>query len=158
MFDDLSSHAPDNALHLYALAAHFDLYDLAVLASAHLLSVRLFTLTEDMVRRIGAPYLRRLFTLHLGRKEALKRVLITPPRRHHPTLTCSAYSQEQFALDWVINVAQIVSEASPDISSLYIVALLRPLKDQTSCETCRASLYERLEQLTEQWSSTKRTI
>ncbi|KAK0217107.1 hypothetical protein IW262DRAFT_1276313 [Armillaria fumosa] len=155
MFDDLSSHASDNALHLYALAAHFDLYDLAVLASAHLLSIRLSSLTEDMAKRIGAPYLRRLFTLHLGRKEALKRVLITPPRRHQPTLTCSAYSQEQFALDWVLNVAQIVSEASPDISSHYIVALLRPLKDQTSCETCRASLYERLEQLTEQWGATK---
>ncbi|PBK83960.1 hypothetical protein ARMGADRAFT_1133905, partial [Armillaria gallica] len=155
MFDILSSHASDNALHLYALAAHFDLYDLAVFASAHLLSVTLSSLTEDMVRRIGAPYLRRLFTLHLGRKEALKRVLITPPRRHYPTLACSAYSQEQFALDWVLNVAQIVSEANPDISSHYIVALLRPLKDQTSCETCRVNLYERLEQLTEQWGSTK---
>ncbi|KAK0450301.1 uncharacterized protein EV420DRAFT_1646541 [Desarmillaria tabescens] len=158
MFDVLSSHASDNALHLYALAAHFDLYDLAVFASAHLLSLRLSSLTEDMVKRIGAPYLKRLFSLHLGRKEALKQVLIAPPRQHHPTLMCSTYLQEQFALDWVLNVAQIVSDATPDISSHYMVALLRPMKDQTSCETCKANLYERLEQLTEQWGSIKRTI
>ncbi|PBK90774.1 hypothetical protein ARMGADRAFT_995126 [Armillaria gallica] len=152
MFDILSSHTSDNALHLYALAAHFDMYDLAVFASVHLLSVTLSSLTEDMVRRIGpAPYLRRLFTLHLGRKEALKRVLITPQRRRHLALTCSAYSQEKFALDWVLNVAQIVSETSPSTYILTIVALLRPLKDQTSCDTCRVNLYERLAQLTEQW-------
>ncbi|KAG7441433.1 uncharacterized protein BT62DRAFT_923381 [Guyanagaster necrorhizus] len=158
MFDVLSSHAPGRALHLYALAAHFDLYDLAVVASEHLLSFRLSSLTEDMVKRIGAPYLRCLFALHLGRKEALKRVLITPPRGHPTTLMCTARSQEQFALDWVLIAAQIVSDASPDISSHYMVALLRPLKDQTSCETCKANLYKRLEQLTEQWGLVKRTI
>ncbi|KAK0199988.1 hypothetical protein DFS33DRAFT_210663 [Desarmillaria ectypa] len=158
MFDALSSHAPDNALQLYALAAHFDLYDLTVFTSAYLLSVGLSSMTDDMVRRIGAPYLRRLFALHLGRKEALKRVLITPPRRHHPTLMCSTYLQEQFAVDWVLIAAQIISDATPDISSHYMVALLRPLKDQTPCQTCKVNLYERLEQLTEQWGSVKRTI
>lgn len=62
-------------LELYALAAHFDLLDLAVQTSPHLLALPLSILTDPIVERMGAIYTKRLFFLHLGRADALKRIL-----------------------------------------------------------------------------------
>jgi hypothetical protein len=46
-------------LQLYALAAHYDIFDLAVPTSSHLLSFPLSRLSDEMVERMGAIYLKR---------------------------------------------------------------------------------------------------
>lgn len=63
MYTLLMAHAPLCPLDLYALAASYDLYDLAVAASSHLLSMTLAMLTDEMAERIGPIYVKRLFFL-----------------------------------------------------------------------------------------------
>ena len=68
----------------YALAASHDLYSLAVPISSHLLSYPLHMLTDELAEKIGPVYLKRLFFLHLGRLDALRRLLLPPPHPHFP--------------------------------------------------------------------------
>jgi hypothetical protein len=70
----LLSLAPLFPIRVYTLAAKYNIDDLAVTTSSHLLSLELWTLTDEIVEEMGPIYLRRLFFLHLGRVEALKRL------------------------------------------------------------------------------------
>ena len=109
----LLSLAPIYPLELYALAASYDLYDLAVPTSAHLLSFSLASLTDDMAERIGPKYLKRLFFLHFGRADALKRLLLPPPHPHPPTLTCDYAEQKRLTRAWALASAYLAWDARP---------------------------------------------
>ncbi|KAF8751720.1 hypothetical protein RHS01_08491 [Rhizoctonia solani] len=62
-------------LEMYALAAQYALEDLAVAVSTFTLSVSPSEITDELSVQMGPIYLRRLFFLHLGRADALKRLL-----------------------------------------------------------------------------------
>lgn len=112
-FSVLLSHAPLYPLELYALAASYDLYDLAVSTSSHLLSFPLSTLTDQMAERIGPVYLKRLFFLHFGRSDALKRVLLPPPHPHAPTPLCDFTEQKKLTRAWALASAYLAWDARP---------------------------------------------
>lgn len=97
-YDVLLSNALTSPLELYALAAHHDLYDLAVATSPHLLSLSLSTITDAVCESMGPVYLKRLFFLHLGRCDALRRVLQPLPHPHPQTPTCGVNEQRKLAL------------------------------------------------------------
>jgi hypothetical protein len=61
LFDAALALLPDHALDVYALAGGLDLRELAVRASAHLLSFPLSSLTDVTAEVMGASYLKRLF-------------------------------------------------------------------------------------------------
>ena len=109
----LLSHAPLYPLELYALAASHDVYDLAVSTSSHLLSFPLASLTDEMADRIGPVYLKRLFFLHFGRSDALKRVLLPPPHPHAPTLSCDFTEQKKLTRAWALASAYLAWDARP---------------------------------------------
>ena len=109
----LLSLAPIYPLELYALAALYDLYDLAVPTSAHLLSFSLASLTDEMAERIGPKYLKRLFFLHFGRADALKRLLLPPPHAHPPTPTCDYSEQKKLTRAWALASAYLAWDARP---------------------------------------------
>lgn len=113
----LLSHAPLYPLELYALASKYDLYDLAVTTSSHLLSFPLATLTDEMAERIGAVYLRRLFFLHFGRADALKRLLLSPPHPHAPTVWCDFTEQKKLTRAWALASAYLAWDARPGMYS-----------------------------------------
>jgi len=113
LFSLLLSQAPLFPLELYALAASYDLYDLAVSTSSHLLSFPLATLTDDMAERIGPVYLKRLFFLHFGRSDALKRVLLPPPNPHAPTALCDFTEQKKLTRAWALASAYLAWDARP---------------------------------------------
>lgn len=154
----LLSHAPLYPLELYTLAASHDLYDLAVPTSSHLLSFSLASLTDEMVDRIGAIYLKRLFFLHFGRADALKRLLLPPPHPHAPTNDCDFTEQKRLTRAWALASAYLAWDARPDLSTNAIESALAPLGDQILCELCRKALRDRLKTLIIQWSAVKRTI
>ncbi|KAG0709570.1 hypothetical protein DFH29DRAFT_992984 [Suillus ampliporus] len=154
----LLSHAPLHPLELYTLAATHDLYDLAVPTSSHLLSFSLASLTDEMADRIGAIYLKRLFFLHFGRADALKRLLLPPPHPHASTNDCDFIEQKRLTRAWALASAYLAWDARPDLSTNAIESALAPLGDQLSCELCRKTLRDRLKTLIVQWSSVKRTI
>ncbi|KAJ6577870.1 hypothetical protein B0H19DRAFT_1121622 [Mycena capillaripes] len=172
LFSLLLSHAPLVPLHLYALAAHYDIFDLAVPTSSHLLGFPLSRLTDEVVERMGPTYLKRLFFLHFGRAEALKRVLGSPPHPHPPTLTCDFKAQKGLSRAWTLATAYLTWDVRPggfhiccsdmsdiiDISAGALESALRPLGEHLSCDLCKDALNDRVKTLIVQWSMIKRTI
>ncbi|TFK28792.1 hypothetical protein FA15DRAFT_583483 [Coprinopsis marcescibilis] len=115
LYNLLLSYAPLFPLELYALAASHDLYDLAVSTSSHLLSFPLFSLTDEMAEKIGSVYLKRLFFLHFGRSDALKRVLLPPPHPHPPTPWCDFTEQKKLTRAWALASAYLAWDARPGV-------------------------------------------
>jgi len=111
----LLSYAPLFPLELYALAASFDLYDLAVATSSHLLSFPLASITDEMAECIGPVYLKRLFFLHFGRSDALKRILLPPPHPHAPTPWCDFNEQKKLTRAWALASAYLAWDARPGV-------------------------------------------
>lgn len=107
LFEILLTHAGDHAIELYTLAAHYDMHDLAVAASSHLLAFTLSSLTDDAATRIGGVYLKRLFFMHLGRAEALRRLLLPPPYPHEPTAKCDRSAQATLTRAWSLAASSL---------------------------------------------------
>jgi len=174
LFSLLLSHAPLFPLELYALAASHDLYDLAVSTSSHLLSFPLATLTDEMAELIGPVYLKRLFFLHFGRSDALKRVLLPPPNPHAPTVLCDFTEQKKLTRAWALASAYLAWDARPgqpqelssfmtnftkscalDLSTTSMESALRPLVEHLTCQECQEALGNRIQNLVAQWSVVK---
>lgn len=105
--------APVQPITAYALAASHELDSLAVSVSCHLLSYPLQKLTPELAVKIGPIYLRRLFFLHLGRLEALRRILLPPPLPHPSTWTCNFVDQRRLTRAWLLASASIAWDAGP---------------------------------------------
>jgi len=116
LFDTMLSVATQAPLELYALAASLGLEELAKAASSHLLSYPLSNLSDDVGNQMGPIYLRKLFFLHLGRVEALKRIVLQPPEPHPPLKSCPPESQQRLTEGWAISLADLVWEARPGSS------------------------------------------
>jgi len=154
----LLSHAPLYPIEVYTLASRHDIFDLAVPTSAHLLSFALSSLSEDTATRMGPKYLKRLFFLHLGRTDALKRVLLSPPHPHPPTSNCSFDSQKRLTRAWALASAYLVWDARPDMSVSMIESTLSSLGKNLQCNICEDGLQARIKNAVVQWSIVKRTI
>ena len=154
----LLSYAPLHPIEVYALAAKYDAYDLAVTTSSHLLSFSLASLTDEMAAQMGPKYLKRLFFLHLGRLEVLKRLLLPPPPPHASTDRCNFEDQKRLTRAWGLASAYLAWDARPDLSTSAIQSALGTLEGQLSCNLCRESFRERLNNIIVQWSVIKRTI
>lgn len=121
LFNLLLSHSPASPLQVYALAAEHDLHQVAISASPHLLSFPLPTLTDDVAQQIGPVYLKRLFFLHLGRSDALKRLLLPPPHPHAPTPECDFTEQKKLTRAWALASAYLAWDARPGVWSIIII-------------------------------------
>lgn len=113
LYTVLLSHAPSSPLKLYILAAHHGLDDLAVTTSSHLHSLSLSTLTDEEAVAMGPIYLKRLFFLHLGRTEALRRVIRPPPHPHPPTAMCDLMEQRKLGTAWTLASSYIMCGSVP---------------------------------------------
>ncbi|KAI0751573.1 hypothetical protein C8Q80DRAFT_585030 [Daedaleopsis nitida] len=158
LFSLILNQAPVQPILVYSLAAAHDLYDLAVPVSSHLLSFALYSLTDDLATRIGPVYMKRLFFLHLGRLDALKRLLLPPPHPHPPTAMCDFTEQKKLTRAWALASAYLAWDARPDLSTSAMESALCPLADHLSCDICKRSLADRVKQLIVQWSVVKRSI
>lgn len=152
------AHAPTAPLDVYALASAWNLNELAISASPHLLSFSLSSLTDDQASKIGSVYLKRLFFLHLGRMDALKRLLLPPPHPHPTTSECDFTEQKKLTRAWALASAYLTWDARPDMSASSIEAALLPLCERLNCEICKTALRERIRDLIIQWSQVKTTI
>ncbi|KZP07658.1 hypothetical protein FIBSPDRAFT_958694 [Athelia psychrophila] len=154
----LAAHAPHHPLALYVLAAQLDAQPLAAHASAHLHSLALSAITDADACAIGPVYLKRLFFLHYGRADALKRILLAPPRQHAPTKGCDYLDQRGLARAWALASAYLAWDSRPDVSAAAIERALTPLSNQLTCELCRGVLTARIAQLLEDWRGIKVSI
>lgn len=116
LYDLILACAPLQPIETYALAGAHDLGAAAASASAHLLSFPLPTLSDALAARMGAVYLKKLFFLHFGRMDALKRVLIKPPATHPETAECSLSQQKCLMRAWA--AAHVMWDAGPSECSM----------------------------------------
>ncbi|VDB84782.1 unnamed protein product [Peniophora sp. CBMAI 1063] len=158
LFTLVLSQAPAHGLQCFELAASHDLEPLAIAVSPYLLSLSLSELTDESAMRIGPAYLKRLFFLHLGRIDALKRILYAHPGSHAATLDCDVFDQRRLQNAWVLAVGSLTWEPKPGLSPGAIDSALRPLGEHLSCEQCRNRLNERIRDVLVQWSLVKHTI
>jgi hypothetical protein len=168
--------APEAPIESYATAAAYDLHHLAIPISSFLLSYPLASITDELAVKMGPLYLKRLFYLHLGRVEALKRLLLPPPQPHVPTAYCDFTEQKKLTRAWALASAYLVWDVRPgetlavprhvdgsinvnaaptDLSTHAIETALRPLGDYLSCDQCKRLLSERINKLVAQWSIVK---
>ncbi|KIK62764.1 hypothetical protein GYMLUDRAFT_490373 [Collybiopsis luxurians FD-317 M1] len=155
LYNLLLSYAPTLPIEVYTLAAKHDLLELATLTSPHLLSFDLSKLNDGMVEAMGPVYLRKLFFLHVGRCDALKRLLLQPPQPHSPIPTCTMQQQNYLTRAWALATARLVWDVRPDMSVGLLESSLLPLANDVVCESCKESLRERVKNLAEQWSQIK---
>jgi len=171
LFDLILAYAPERPMDVYTFAAANGFEELAVETSRYLLSYSLSDLTDGPCLQMGSVYLKRLFFLHLGRMEALKRLLASPPNAHsvpspasassfsaRSTSACTAEQQNKLSLAWAQAVSQLTQEAKPDITAGSIESAFMPLGDQVWCEVCRRGLMERVGEVCRDWSNIKETI
>ncbi|VDC04125.1 unnamed protein product [Peniophora sp. CBMAI 1063] len=158
LFQIISQHAPAEPLACYALAAHAELDKLAIIVSPYTLAVSLSDISDECATRIGPCYLKRLFFLHLGRVEALKRLLLPPPGPHPPADECTLRAQRQLNRAWTTVVAEMTWTLSAGITVSMLDKRFKPVeKDFTSAE-CRKYLLCRIQELLVQRSLVKGTI
>ena len=113
LYNLVLSRAPTAGIQMYTLAAQYKLEQLAVAVSPYLLSFDLATLTDDLVERMGALYLKRLAFLHLGRSAALKRLLSPPLSYHPPDGVCGAGDHDALMRAWGMAIAPLAWDARP---------------------------------------------
>ncbi|QRW18454.1 WD-40 repeat-containing protein [Rhizoctonia solani] len=143
-------------LEMYALAAQYALEDLAVAVSTFTLSVSPSEITDELSVQMGPIYLRRLFFLHLGRADALKRLLYPPPIPHtsSPEPNCGPETHNAVSRIWALACATVVVENNPN----NLASIFAPLSAQLQCPRCRQTLQERVATLINDWGSIKCTI
>ncbi|KZV64849.1 hypothetical protein PENSPDRAFT_614856 [Peniophora sp. CONT] len=157
LYEAILFRAPSQPLECYSLAAHAKLDELAIAVSSYTLSVHLPDITEETAEHMGARYLRRLFFLHLGRMEALKRILRTPFIPHSPTEDCDGSKEYPPHDEWVKRAAEIVWNASPNISPISLETRLSDIA-KADCTECQYHLEHRIKRLITEWSLVKNTI
>ncbi|KAI0741786.1 hypothetical protein C8Q80DRAFT_1196205 [Daedaleopsis nitida] len=158
LFLRILNHAPVDPIAVYALAAHHDLDLLAVQVSSYLLPMQLQSLPTAYAVRMGPLYLKRLFFLHLGRNEALRRICLPLPHPHPPSPKCSFVQQKKLARAWALTSAFLVWDEQPDLPASAIQAASASLMQNLSCDECKDSLALHVKQIIVKWSMVKRTI
>lgn len=109
----LNKYGPSSPLECYIRAASLNLEDLAVTVSAYIPLLPLWQLSDEAVDRMGPVYLKRLVFLHLGRTEALKRLLQAPPGAHAPEKMCDLFDQNDLRRAWMLAVSYLTWEPRP---------------------------------------------
>jgi len=153
----LLAHSKTYSLVVYALAASYNLEQLAIYCSQNTLGVELSEITDDLAAVMGPIYVYSL-VLHLGRTAALKRILLEPPSGHSPSSTCDLDDQKSVTRAWALAVAYIAVEGRPDTHPSVLSTNLSTLGDHLACVDCRASLSERVQSVVQQWSAVSLTI
>jgi hypothetical protein len=105
-------HAPNFPLETYALAAEFELEELAQAASAHTLHMSVHVTPVELALQMGAMYLHRLNHLHQTRTDQLKDLLIIESKSHEEKPYCSNQQQYEAWLEFKLTCIRMISVAS----------------------------------------------
>ncbi|VDB82789.1 unnamed protein product [Peniophora sp. CBMAI 1063] len=158
LFQAILMRAPVEPLACYTLAAREELDELAVLISPYTLCLSLPDISDEDAAQMGSLHLRRLFFLHLGRVQALKRILFPPPDLHPPTVECEAKDQRPVSRAWTMAVAEMTWELNPNVSGSTLEACFQAKEDELQCPECKKCLSFRIKRLLIDWSLIKSTI
>ncbi|KAF8919282.1 hypothetical protein CPB85DRAFT_1278389 [Mucidula mucida] len=141
LFELIRFHMPLHPLEVYSVAGHYELHELAVAASSHLLGYKLNTITDETVSFMGPLY-----------------VLVLPPEPHPSISSCSLMDQTKVARAWALSSAYLIWDVRPDMSASFIENTLSQLKQSMACNSCKKRIDERIKRCVIDWSSVKWTI
>lgn len=146
-------------LRVYSVGAAHAIDTVCTQSSEHTLSTHLSNVTEANAMAMGAIYLRRLFFLHLGRMEALKRIAGSPPEIHPPTPACSEATQRAIQKAWKAALADLLLVEMPQaIPVSSIISAFGPVANSTQCLACKEKVQDRIASVVEEWGNVKRII
>ena len=124
-------------LETFMMVAYFDLEHLAIDVSRNLLNLALQDITEQVALMIGPTYLRRLFWLHLGRIDRLKRLMFQVPEAHGQNKDCYDSEQRLLQLEWRSLAVALAPEATPAMGPSQLYKAFLPITQKNSlCPDC----------------------
>ncbi|KAK1233031.1 hypothetical protein PQX77_003834 [Marasmius sp. AFHP31] len=154
----LLSCAPLHPLEIYAQAAHHGLGSLAVTVSSHTLVVELAQVTDELSMRMGPVYALRLFQLHTGRVEILKKLLSRDLGLHNPTAGCTFDGQRVLKAKWNLGIANMFNEIKPGTTTSTIRETMMSHTAGIECRECNNLRDCCLRDVINDWTMTSRTI
>jgi len=166
----LLNYAPSHAIELYTLAASHDIRELATSASSFLLSFDLYQLTDAVSQHMGSLYLKKLFFLHLGRREALRRSLAILPTPH---IASSDHDQRFLQRAWMQAIADLSAEKTighctvdlsqcrfsdfhtVDLSPSVLALTFKIAGTRLECASCKIGWDLRVRSMVAEWTAVK---
>ncbi|KAG8935268.1 hypothetical protein FRC00_011215 [Tulasnella sp. 408] len=146
-------------LRVYSLGASHAVESVCMQSSEHTLQTSLSNLSEADAMTMGPIYLRRLFFLHLGRLEALKRILGPPPDTHADTIACTEVTQRAVKKAWKAGLAELLLAETPQATRVSsIVSAFGPIVNSTQCLACKEKIQERIADAVQAWGNVKKII
>ncbi|KAK0217101.1 hypothetical protein IW262DRAFT_169943 [Armillaria fumosa] len=158
LFRDIRYQMPLSPLTTYVVSSYYELEDLAVITSGHLLALDVSTMSEETVEFINPVYLKRLFDLQQRCLDTLKRLFAVPPNLHPATPLCDFIAQKSFTRAWSLYTTRLLWDARADLTVGEIERTYRTLDDHVVCFDCKCALRERVKSIVIEWSEKKRTI
>ncbi|TCD60286.1 hypothetical protein EIP91_010420, partial [Steccherinum ochraceum] len=159
LYDHIVAETPARPVEVFLVAAENSLDALAVTTSAHLHSLLLPQITDEMAKRMGPRYLKRLLELHADRVKYLEQLLLDAPKSHPSTVDCGVAEQRELAMAWAVATSDLQWKIEPDTPASVLQSTFGSLGDDLHCDACKRALDERVLQLVLDWSTNaKRTI
>ncbi|PBK71246.1 hypothetical protein ARMSODRAFT_955033 [Armillaria solidipes] len=155
LFSDIRYQMPLSPLMTYVVSSYYELEELAVITSGHLLSLDVSTMSEEMVEFISPVYLKRLFDLQQRRVDTLKRLSAVPPIPHPATPRCDFIAQKTLTRAWSLYTVRLLWDARADLTVGAIERTYRTLDDHVACFDCKCVLRERVKGIVIEWSEQK---
>ncbi|KAG8895539.1 hypothetical protein FRC00_007318 [Tulasnella sp. 408] len=151
--------AEADPLRVYSLGAAHAVDTVCIQSSEHTLNTPLSSLSEADAMTMGAIYLRRLFFLHFGRVEALKRIVGPPPDTHADTTVCSEMVQRSVKKAWKAALAELLLAETPQATAVpALVSAFGPIANSTQCLACKEKIQERIASVVQAWGNVKKII
>ncbi|KAL1669744.1 hypothetical protein GGF50DRAFT_110134 [Schizophyllum commune] len=158
LFETLRQQAALAPLKVYCLAAAHDLLALAQVASAYLLSLPLYRVSDDDTIEMGSFYFKKLLILHHGRMDKLKELLEVPPTFHSETEVCSFSTQKILTREWSAAVNEVLVDGHPGIIASVLQQKLGKLKERVDCPKCKDAIEARVWQVVVGWTMAHATV
>jgi len=159
IWDLLLRQAPSDPFRVYAIGASIPLDSLCILASQYTLNTSPSTVTEADALTMGPIYLRRLSFLHLGRQEALRRVLKILPDEHLPTVSCPRAAQNSLRWAWQAAIGEILLQELPQNTSAgRLSSTFGRVSGMTTCVQCKENVQTQISRMMQSWAMVRQTI
>lgn len=169
---------PIDALEVFAFAAENAFEDLAVDISPRVLCYGADRMPNTLASRIGALYLKRLFTLRERRHGALRMLMKAPLFPHAPDRDCTIVDRQDVTCEWLLAAARVVWDFGPggflclvfyvceeraraaltmglvDISPSDMKLVMGSLSTSV-CADCRGALAQQINDIVAEWELVK---
>jgi len=155
----LLQRAASRPLQAMAIAALYSIEPVCADASRITLLTTLDHLSEAEALMMGPIYLRKLFFLHAGRRQALHRVIKGPLSPHPRSKGCTEEGFKGLAGQWAIVASDLViDQGAAGTTTKRLKEAFGALGAGKHCPQCRSTIQGTIEDVCRAWKSIRDTI